>query len=86
LNHGDTHGPGGIDPITVPLDTNARVAIKKNSGSVVGTRRAINLIEGSGVSITIADDAGNEEVDVTIAGGLSTGFIAMWGATTPPTG
>jgi hypothetical protein len=77
LNHGDTHAPGGLDPITAPLDTNARVAIRKNSGSTVGTRRAINFIEGNGITLTMADDSGNEEVDVTIAGGLSTGFIAM---------
>ncbi len=86
LNHGDTHAPGGLDPITAPLDTNARVAVRKNSGSTVGTRRALNFIEGNGISLTVADDAASEEVDITIAGGLSTGFIAMWGATTPPAG
>lgn len=77
LNHGNTHAPGGLDPITAPLDTNARVAVRKNSGVTVGTRRALNFIEGNGISLTINDDNANEEVDITIAGGLSTGFIAM---------
>jgi hypothetical protein len=54
---------------------NARVAVSKNSGATVGTRRRINFIEGSNVTLTVADDSGNEEVDVTIAaasgGGVS---------------
>ena len=48
-------------------DSNGRVAVNKNSGATVGTRRRINFIEGSNVTLTVADDAGNEEVDVTIA-------------------
>lgn len=52
---------------TVALGNNARVSVSKNSGATVGTRRRINFIEGSNVSLTVFDDAGNEEVDVTIA-------------------
>jgi len=51
---------------TTVLGNNARVAVSKAS-ALVGTRRKINFIEGSNVTLTIADDAGNEEVDVTIA-------------------
>lgn len=86
LKHGDTHASGGLDPLSGNYDINARVGVRKNSGSTVGTRRILNFIEGSGVSITVADDNANEEVDVTIAGGLPTGFIAMYGSATPPTG
>lgn len=43
------------------------VGIIKNSGAVVGTRAKVNFIEGSNITLTIADDAGNGEVDVTIA-------------------
>lgn len=39
---------------------------RKNSGSDVGTRRRLNLIEGSGISISISDDSANDEHDVTI--------------------
>lgn len=52
---------------SVALNNNARVAVRKNSGSTVGTRRRINLIEGSNVTLTVADDSGGEEIDVTIA-------------------
>lgn len=61
---------------TVALGNNARVAVAKNSGATVGTRRRLNLIEGTNVTLTVTDDAGGEEVDVTIAaasGGVSDG-------------
>jgi hypothetical protein len=62
---------------TAPLDNNARMTVRKNSGSDVGTRRRINFIEGTNVTLTIADDSGAEEVDVTISstggGGVSDG-------------
>ena len=54
----------------------AGVKVRKNSaGSTFGPRSRINFIEGSGVTLTVADDAGNDEVDVTIAasGGGTTG-------------
>lgn len=67
------------------ITSNARVAVSKNSGATVGTRRRINFIEGSGATLTIADDSVNEEVDVTIAvsagagGGDTSGqIVAIW--------
>lgn len=45
----------------------ARVGVRKNSTGSVYERRRLNLIEGSGVTLTVADDSGNEEVDITIA-------------------
>ena len=55
------------------LSANARVTVRKNSGADVGTRRRLNLIEGSNVTLTVTDDGAGEEVDVTIAsaGGVS---------------
>ena len=60
-------------------DDVARTIVKKN-GTAIGTRRAINFIEGANVTLTIADDAGNEEVDVTVAssgggGGAGSGTV-----------
>lgn len=50
------------------------VRVSKNSGAVVGTRTKLNFIEGSNITLTIADDSANEEVDITIAAsGLSDG-------------
>lgn len=43
-----------------------KVSIGKN-GSVIATRKIVNLIEGSNVTLTVADNAGNNRVDVTIA-------------------
>jgi hypothetical protein len=43
------------------------VGIRKNGAGSTFSRRRINFIEGSGVTLTVADDSGNEEVDVTIA-------------------
>lgn len=48
------------------LEQIARVSIKK-AGTLIGSRRGINLIEGTNVAITTTDDATDEEVDVTIA-------------------
>lgn len=63
--HQASHRSGGSDALTGNVDANARVAVKK-AGVLQGTRRGINLIEGAGISLTVTDDAGNEEVDVTV--------------------
>jgi len=65
-------------------DTNARVSVS-NNGTSVGARRTINFIPGSNVTLTIADDSSNEEVDVTInstasgGGGVSLGLALALG-------
>jgi len=43
------------------------VTVRKNTGANVGSRGRLNLIEGAGVTLTVTDDAGSSEVDVTIA-------------------
>jgi hypothetical protein len=54
-----------------------KVEVVKNGGAVVGTRKQLNFVEGSNVTLTIADDAGNDQVDITIdaagGGGVSDG-------------
>ncbi len=69
---------GAIKQLT-ELDIEARVDVKKN-GASVASRRGINFVEGSNITLTISDDSGNEEVDVTItgeAGGSSTGGMPV---------
>lgn len=44
-----------------------KVTVRKNTGADVGTRARINLIEGSNITLTVADDPVSTEVDVTIA-------------------
>jgi trimeric autotransporter adhesin len=52
---------------TAALGNVARTTVRRNTGADVGSRRRLNLIEGSNITITVADDAPNEELDVTIA-------------------
>ncbi len=60
----------GANTITAAVIANTstqKVEITKNSGAVVGTRKQLNFIEGTNVTLTVADDAGNDQVDITIA-------------------
>lgn len=69
---GDAFGAGDL------LDATARLAVRKNSGAAnVGARRRLNLIEGANVTLTVADDPANEEVDVTVAAAAGGGGISL---------
>ena len=59
--------------IPTSLDATARVGVRKNSTGSVFSRRRLNLIEGTNVTLTVADDSGNEEVDITINASTSGG-------------
>ena len=39
----------------------------QKAGADVGTRHALNLIEGASIGLTVADDAANDRVNVTVA-------------------
>jgi hypothetical protein len=65
--------------------------VRKNSTGTVFARSRLNLIEGANVTLTVADDSANDEIDVTIAstgggGGVSSiaknGSSALTGAVT----
>jgi hypothetical protein len=43
-----------------------RTIIRK-AGTLIGVRRTINLIEGTNVTLTVADDVANDRVNVTVA-------------------
>jgi hypothetical protein len=49
------------------------LAVRK-AGSLIGTRRAVNLIEGTNISLTMADNPGTGAVDITVTatGGAGT--------------
>jgi hypothetical protein len=51
--------------------------IVRKAGTLIGVRRTINLIEGTNVTLTVADDVANDRVNVTITasggGGISDG-------------
>jgi hypothetical protein len=69
----EVNNAGTSQSVTV---ANIRTQVKYN-GSAVGTRKSINFIPGSNVTLTVTDDSGSDEVDVTIAssggGGASGG-------------
>jgi hypothetical protein len=52
---------GSIDTGALP----ARTRVEKN-GTLVGVRGTLNLIEGANVTLTVVDDAVNDEIDVTV--------------------
>jgi len=55
--------------------------VSKNSGAAVGTRKTLNLIEGTNITLTIADDVGGDEIDVTIAASGGATVDQIWDET-----
>lgn len=53
-----------------PEHPGGQMRVRKNSTGTVFNRGRINLIEGTGVTLTVADDSTNDEVDVTVAASL----------------
>ena len=51
---------------TVTDNTSVQKVIVSKAGTTIGTRHKINLIEGSNVTLTVADNAGSDRVDVTV--------------------
>lgn len=80
--HGHDHGHGSSDPVLITYEsvgtggggggTGPLVEVRRNSADPTYTRPRINLIEGVNVSMSIADDVTDDEVDVTIAMGAVT--------------
>lgn len=69
VTHKDTHKTGGganAFLVTDLLDGIARVTVRKNTGANVGSRRRINFVEGTGITFTVTDVAGSEEVTVRV--------------------
>ena len=61
-----------------PIGTgvSAAITVRENSGADVGTRPRLNFIEGTGITLTVTDDAPNSEVDIEIAAsGGGTGTV-----------
>jgi len=56
-----------LDLEVKPNTTQQKVGVRKNSAGSTFVRQRVNLIEGSNVTLTVADDSGSDEVDVTIA-------------------
>lgn len=65
--------------IPATLDSAARVAVRVNTaGANTGSRRRLNFIPSSGVTISASDDSANEEIDITIG---ASGLLQLTGGT-----
>jgi hypothetical protein len=62
---------------TGTLSGTARVIVQAE-GSVVAGRRAVNFIAGTGIAATVADAAGDERVNVTLAGKQNFESVGYW--------
>lgn len=65
--HQNTHQTGGTDELSGTLEATAKV-VQKSNGVTIGTRRGINLVAGTNITIGAVDNAGGERVDYTIDG------------------
>jgi len=72
-----TDGADKFLPTDEVIAAVAKVEVAK-AGTLQGTRKRINLIEGSNVTLTVSDNSGSDRVDVTIAasGGGGGGSVA----------
>lgn len=68
-----------------PDSTSEGVKVRRNSGTATDFRPQLNLIEGSGITLTVTDDAVTPEVDVTIASTVTTGVAVRANSGTPTT-
>lgn len=71
LTGSDAPSGKGLNNIVAAIDTLITTALKtvlKKAGTTVAARRAINFIDGTNVTVTVADDAVNDTVNVTING------------------
>jgi hypothetical protein len=75
-NSGSNRVDVTIDAAAPANDTSTQRIRVSKGGTLIGTRQEVNLIQGSNVTLTTADNAGSNRVDVTIAasgGGASSG-------------
>lgn len=65
----------------MPVIQSSVKSIRKNSTGTVYRRPQINLIEGTGITITVSDDPSGGEVDITLdstgSGGVSMGVAQL---------
>lgn len=59
--------------LTIRSDVNARI----NSGGSVFARKRINLIAGTNITLAIADDSVNDEIDITVTAAAATSGVSI---------
>lgn len=58
----------GSELFDVANNTSTQKVRISKAGTLIGTRHEVNLIEGDGITLTVADDSGNDRVNVTVTG------------------
>jgi hypothetical protein len=53
--------------LDVTNNTSTQKHIVSKAGTTIGTRQQVNLVEGTGITLTVADNPGDDRVDVTVA-------------------
>lgn len=71
-DHASRHQNGGADEIDVTglsglLADAQKVTVRINSGANTGSRKRLNLVAGTGITLTAGDDAGDDEIDIGIS-------------------
>jgi hypothetical protein len=65
----------------VPNTVNQKVQMLQ-AGALIGTRHAVNMLAGAGISLTVADNTGSDWVDVTVAStGAASPVLSVFGRT-----
>ncbi len=59
--------PGDLDSLATTKDFASAVQVRRNSGDSIGSRPRLNFVEGTGVTLVIADDPSSDELDITIS-------------------
>ena len=67
-----------IPSLTVSKISDIAYQLVRDAGSDMTVRGAINFIAGSNVTLTVSDDAGNDETEVTIASTSSQSLLLSW--------
>jgi hypothetical protein len=67
--------------------TTNTVIVRQDGGANVGTRGRLNFITGANVTLTVADDPADAEIDITVAsaGGAAAGYIKQFYPAIEPT-
>lgn len=73
----------GANTLSVQADTVVQKLRVSSGGTLQGTRREVNFVQGSNVTLTVADDGANNRVNVTIAASAAAG--SRWDQISDPT-
>lgn len=87
---GITGGDGGSEGAALTLSvindsTTQKVEVAKNGAATTSTRKRLNFVEGANITLTITDDSGNNEADITIASTGGSGYSTIEDEDTPLT-